>query len=253
MQVNNVTSLRQMLEQMTTEQLRESLQAELAQEQPEQQSIQMLLSMLESRYPQKLPEDLTAQERKLWEQYRKRQAKLAAPRKTVPRWWAAVCAAVVVLALVILGYRGPERGLENYRFQTDNPGLAQVYDAVVELGVESPVVPMWLPEEYGLVEIKQLDTTKLIGIMACFSDGTNAFVMKNVVFDEEVSREFYIDNPQKEIFRYMGVDHQITRNQNRWVVVWSTEDNIECFFTVECSEEVLHRIIRSIYTKEDAQ
>ena len=30
-----------------------------------------------------------------------------------------------------------------YIFQTDNEGLQQVYDKVVELGITEPVVPMW--------------------------------------------------------------------------------------------------------------
>ena len=44
-----------------------------------------------------------------------------------------------------------------YVFETDHPGLQQIYDAVVEMGVTEPVVPMWVPEGYDLVEYKAED------------------------------------------------------------------------------------------------
>ena len=45
---------------------------------------------------------------------------------------------------------------EDYAFQTDNPGLQQLYDAVTELGITAPVVPMWLPEGFDLVLLKKV-------------------------------------------------------------------------------------------------
>ena len=46
-----------------------------------------------------------------------------------------------------------------------------------------------------------------------------------------------------------GIDHFIVKNTDAWVVVW-TKDNIECSISVDCQEDELDRILRSIYTKE---
>jgi hypothetical protein len=45
---------------------------------------------------------------------------------------------------------------EEYVFQTDHPGLQQIYDAVADLGITVPIVPTILPKEYELVELKTL-------------------------------------------------------------------------------------------------
>jgi len=278
MQENNLTSLRAMLEQLPVEQLNEMLRTELEKETPEKAAVQMLLSVLEKRQEPDRP--LTSRERAAWERYQKRQAEIARakrPKLHIPWRWVAAVATVVLLIgfgsfvplnaqaetlfqmvfrwgddnLEIFGSGGPDSEFIEYSFQTDNPGLQQVYDAVVELGVDFPAVPMWLPEGYELVECKTRNTPRLLGVTVIFSNGEDEISYKVDIFDKEVSHEYYITKSDHETHEYFGVTYHLAQNYDHWVAIWSEEDNIECFLTVDCQEDILHKILRSIYMTEE--
>lgn len=278
MQQNNLTSLGSWLRQLPTEQLYEMLRTELEKDQPEKAAIQMLMDTLQQR-EQEQPTPLTPKEIAAAERYRQRQEQLEVSRKRLPTWVRLASAACLVVAVLAFGafvpinanadslfqmvFRWsdnffevstsevPEEKFVEYHFETDNPGLQQVYDAVVELGVDFPAVPMWLPDEYSFIECKRSVSSKFSGVSSKFTDNTSTIVIKIDVFGEEVSHEYYITNPNYEPHEYFGTTHYITRNYDQWVVIWSQEENIECFLTIDCSEETLHRIIQSIYVRED--
>ena len=140
--------------------------------------------------------------------------------------------------------------IKEYVFETDNPGLQQVYDAVVGLGVTEPVVPMWLPEGYELVECKVVETSHKQGIAASFQNEQRYIAYRIDIHGVDVSHEYHWGGDIIAEYECAGIRHTIMRNNDRWVVTWFT-DNIECSFTLDCQEDTLYNILKSIYVMED--
>lgn len=137
-----------------------------------------------------------------------------------------------------------------YVFVTDNPGLQQVHDAVVEMGVTGPAVPMWLPEGYELVELKQKKNDDVEIYNVGFSDGKNEFRWQVAIYNGNVARKIYKNDNLVVEHEYRGTRFQIVDNIESMTIFW-TEDNFEFFFSVNCSEEEVYRIIHSIFTMEE--
>lgn len=279
MQSNNVTSIRQMLEQMSTEDLREMLDQELHAEPVNGDSIRLIRSIL--RYRNKdITVEMTPNLERAWEKYQRDTDKIweASRRTQRLRSWAlraAAAAAMLLLLMVpivpqeagaeslwdtlvrwtteIVEFFGPkdnDHRIVEYEFKTDNPGLQQVYDAVVELGVTDPVVPMWLPEGYELDEFWQDVTRSKTRIHSRFTNGAQELVFCIDKYNADVSRMYQWDENVIDRFEYGGVVHQIMQNYDLKSVVWSRK-NIECYLSIDCQEEIMHSILKSIYTAED--
>ena len=71
------------------------------------------------------------------------------------------------------------------------------------------------------------------------------------MYSKIVTNEYNKDMPQSETVEIAGKIHNVIHNENLWVSVW-TKENIECTITVDCQEDVFLRILKSIYTMEDA-
>lgn len=136
--------------------------------------------------------------------------------------------------------------LEEYVFETDNPGLQQVYDAVVEMGVTIPAVPMWLPEGYELMECTSTITPRKSYIYARFLNNDREYALQITILNENSYKDYFKDDTDVKKHEKGGVTHNIIRNTESWSVTW-IKDNIECFFTMDCTEDILHEIIESIY------
>ena len=279
MELNNMTSLRGMLEQMPTEKLDEMLHEELRNEPADDNAIRMIMSVLRERDKDK-PVEITLKIEKAWEKYQHDIAKLdrQESRSQQVRSWllkAAVTAAVLALVLVpivpqeagaeslwgalvrlttdIVEFFGPDDNkgrLAEYEFRTDNPGLQQLHDAVVELGVTDPYVPMWLPVVCETIDIKTVSTPARSGITASFPYEDGEIVYKMAIYATEVSHKYQKDEIAVEKHEIYDTTFNIMRNNEMWVVIWA-KDNIECSIFVDCQEEVLYRILESIYVMED--
>ena len=170
MKNNSKTGLRAALEQLPEEELKDLLQAELERPEPDGDSVRLILRVLEEKgRGRETP--MTPRKEQAWQIYCRRVESLRRSRTLRPA--PALRAAVVVLVLTlclsflprqaqaesfwemlqrwsttVIQFFGREDSFyeDQYLFQTENPGLQQVYDAVVELGVTDPVVPMWLPD-----------------------------------------------------------------------------------------------------------
>ena len=70
------------------------------------------------------------------------------------------------------------------------------------------------------------------------------------LYKEDVSHEYHKDETPAAKYDRGGVRHTIFQNNGRWVVLWF-RDKIECSFTVDCPEDTLYEILRSIYITED--
>ncbi len=274
MKAHNIIGLRDHLEQLPPEDLQELLRVELEREEPDPDAVRMILSILEERTPE-TPDSMAPRKEAAWGKYRQRVEGMIKKPSGIRRWYVTAASLLLILgmfftvapqkaeaetfwemlqrlsATVIEFISRDERPIENeYIFQTDNPGLQQVYDAVVEMGVTEPVVPMWLPEEYELTELTEINTPMLTGISASFSYNESGIVYKIDLFEGEPAHQYYKDDTHYEHYELRGTMFNITRNHEHWMVVWTT-DNIECSIFVDCQEETLRRILKSIYIMEE--
>lgn len=279
MELNNVSSAREMFEQLSTEKLDELLDAELHRETPDENAIRMIFSILRERDKDR-PREVTPQIQTAWEKYQDKMEDLDRKenRSRQIRNWVvratSIAAVLVVLLMVVVPKQADaesfwevlqrwtaeiveffspadnEHRLAEYKFVTDNPGLQQVYDAVVELGVTDPVVPMWLPEVGEAIECKTVTTPVSTGIYAALPHGDGFVMYKLNIYNTEVAHTYHGDGT--EIIEYIQDEttFNIMRNNEAWVVFW-TKDNIECSIAVDCQEDDLYKILKSIYTMED--
>lgn len=274
MQQLNRVGLREQLEQRSDEDLKTMLQTELDREAPDPDAVRLILSVLEGQHKETEVE-ATPQRKAAWKRYQERVDRLKGKTSWNSRWAVRAASLILIVGLLctmipqqaeaenfwqmlqhwtdsVMSFFGREDWITEpeYAFRTENDGLQQIYDAAVELGVTEPVVPMWLPEGYELVEVNTLTTPMLSRIWATFSDGESECVFKLDSYSEESTHQFYIDDVFSESYELEGTIYNITQNDGWWVVVWSKE-NIECFITLDCQEEALRRILDSIYVMED--
>lgn len=278
MKQNNVTSLRDMLEQISTQQLDEMLRMELSKTQVDADAIRIILDVLYQREKENKPE-ITPETRAAFETYRCeiRDISESTLKKNRFRAWSARAASLVAACLLvvmlipqraeadslwdrlarwtneIVEFFSPddnEHRFESYQFKTDNPGLQQVYDSVVEMGITEPVVPMWLPDGSELVELKVKEYPTKKRLYSCFCLNGKDIIFYIDSFQSETAREYHIIDNQIHIYTVYETNFNILRNNNNWVVIW-TIDNIECSIYIDCQEDTLYEILRSIYTMED--
>lgn len=279
MPLNDMTSVQELFEQLPTEQLREMLDKELHTEPVNADAIRLLMGILRERNKEN-PVQITPATEQAWEKYQQDSEKIwkGAKRSGKIRNWiirtasAAAVLAVLLLPIIpqeagaeslwdtlmrwtseIVEFFGPkdnEGRIEEYVFQTDNPGLQQVYDAVVELGVTDPVVPMWLPEGAELVEFWKEDLPASSRVHSRFSMDGNSLIFYVDIYNADVSHKYQKDTTETEKYECGGVRHYIMQNNGNMVAVW-VRDNIECSFSIDCQEEIIYRIIDSIYVTED--
>lgn len=266
--------LRKEWEQLPTPDLEAMLQAELEKTPPDDDIVLALLHILEAREPEELPE-VTDREREAFERYK---WKVAGRRKkpiALTRWLSLAACGVLILGLffnvvpqkaqaetfwemlqrlstTVIEFFGREDVVmeKGYAFETDNEGLQQVYDAVMELGVTEPVVPMWLPEGYELSEFTEKSTPMLSRIHAAFSNDIGEIVYKVDIYKKETTHQYYRDDSFYDSYERNGATYTISRNNDRWTVVWGKE-NIECSIFIDCQEDTLRRILKSIYVMEE--
>lgn len=274
MKNNSKTGLRAALEQLPEEELKDLLQAELERPEPDGDSVRLILRVLEEKgRGREAP--MTSRKEQAWQTYCRRVEALW--KKNTRRPWAALRAAAVILVLAlclsflprqaqaesfwemlqrwsttVIQFFGREDSFyeDQYLFQTENPGLQQVYDAVVELGVTDPVVPMWLPEGCELLDIQNEKSPMLKGLWATFTNGSSEIIYKLDVYEGEPAHQFYRDDTYYNTYERNGAVIHISRNVDQWTVILS-KGNIECSIFIDCSEEILMKILESIYTMEE--
>ena len=274
MKIENMAALRDTLERMETPQLDALLLEELRKEAPNAELIRMISNILKER-DRNLNPEIDDNIRQAWEQYqRKTQPIHRKPKHMNHILVHAASFLLVILTLIALfpqtaeasnffqrfiawtedvfSFVNPseETTQEAYVFHTDNPGLQEVYDKVVGLGITDPVVPMWLPEGYDLLECKTINNPTKKYLTATLSNGQREAIYQVNISADNVISSFYKDGEIILEKEKNGITHTILRNQDFLIAVWTT-DNIECFITIDCPEETLIRILESIYTMED--
>lgn len=272
--LDNELILRKELESVGSDQLRTMLHTETAKAIPDDDLVLTILHILEDREPDTL-EPASPGEEAAWQLFRKRVK--ARKKRPLLNLRGLANAAVLLLVIGLLMAAIPQQAeadnwwdriarwtddffaffreeeeetvnLDDYEFRTDNPGLQQVYDAVVKLGVMEPVVPMWLPEGYELVNISVHTMLGKERLVASFENAEKTITFQASVLSTNESSQYTKDNTtvfQREI---CDTTYNIMRNNDVWIVVW-TKNNIECSIFVDCQEEILYEILDSIYFK----
>lgn len=275
MEQNNVTSVLEFFRQMPTDTLREMLNKELHTEPVNDDAIRLILSVLRERETE-ADVEMTPELAQAWDKYQRKSRKVweSSRRYGALRSWMvrAVSAAAVVALLVapilpkeagaeslwdaltrltagIVEFFGPsdnEDRILEYEFKTDNPGLQQVYDKAVELGVTVPIVPMWLPVGYELVEYRVENFPASTRLHSRFVCDNESIVYYIDIYNSEVSHKYQRNEDSIGYHENGGVKHQIFKNNDVLAAVW-TKNNIECSIFIECQEDTLYRILNSIY------
>ena len=271
--LDNELALRRELESVSSEQLRVMLRTETGKAVPDDDLVLTILHILEDREPDEMAPP-SPREEAAWKQFRKRGR--ARKKKPLLSMRKLSSAAVLLLVVSLLMAAIPQQAeadnwwdriarwtddffgffreeeenpfhLEDYQFRTDNPGLQQIYDAVVELGVTEPVVPMWLPEGYELADLKTYTTENVKTVSAMLKNSDRTIIYQLAILSGNVNGQYMKDQTQVKTHEKYNTTYNIMRNNELWVVAW-TKNNIECSFAVDCQEEVLYEILNSIYT-----
>lgn len=100
-----------------------------------------------------------------------------------------------------------------------------------------------------LVECKQTHTKKNISLISVFTNGDNELVYKIAVLNADIDNKYQKDEAGVIEYELSGITHNVMCNMDRQVVAWMNE-NVECALSMDCTEEVLYKIIQSIYFAE---
>lgn len=135
-----------------------------------------------------------------------------------------------------------------YVFKTDNPGLQEVYDTVVDLGITEPVVPMWVPQEYVLEELLVVEAPSEVSIYVNMKKNDNELIISIAAQSVHSPLNHMKDTQSVEVFERDGIKHYIMTNIEQVSATWSIK-NIECSVVTDCQEDI-YKILKSIYTTE---
>lgn len=145
---------------------------------------------------------------------------------------------------------GDKPNAEEYVYNTDHPGLQQIYDTVVGLGITEPIVPQQLSAEFQLTESEALQLGGDTTIYARFTSNRNEIIFVASVQSQQTLLQHEKRAESIAVWDLNGIDHYVISNTDTWVITW-VADNIECTVTTDCPEEDVYRLIKSIYTLED--
>lgn len=271
MKLNKMASLREFVEQMPTQELDAMLQAELQKETIDEDLVRLILDVLESREMdcpvEYIPEAVEAA-RKLEDIGPRTTAKGKYPQ-VLKAASILLVAGLLLFALPRVAHAenlfeliarwtdsvfeffnpGEPNDQPEYVFKTDHPGLQQVYDAVVEMGVADPVVPMWVPEGYELAKMMVDEWPAETTLRASFINEESCVLLITIVVQNEaIPFRLSKDAKNVEECEIAGVKHYILSNNKESVLTWITK-NIECIIATDCQEDV-YKILKSIYVME---
>ena len=259
--------------EMPTAQLDEVLQQELRKENPTEEVVLGIMRIIQER-EEDCPVEITEEIHDAWEQYSK---KTATPKKTnQKRMWFVSAVAAAVICIVILAipqkvgaesildafFRWTESVFEfftpaqdatnppvEYVFQTDNPGLQQLYDKVTELGVTEPIVPMWVPEGYALTELKTTQMPNGSKVHATLQLNNSSITLSYRISVEIMPILYEKEMSSVEAYEASDVHHFIMDNDENILVTWIV-NGAECSISTDLEKEDVYNMIRSIYRRE---
>ena len=260
-------------EQLSTEELDRVLQAELRKEYPDENVVLPILRTLQLREtgePVESSPDLQA----TTEQFSKHDTQTERNNHR-SAWITGIAAIAAVACIVVMAlpkkagaesflevlYRWtsgifefftPEQDATNptveYVFETDNPGLQQLYDKMTDLGVSKAVVPTWLPDGFVLTKLSEQLLSGGTNVHGKFENGSIA-VLLTYRIATDISPQVEKEDLGMEAFDVGGVAHFIVENDGNYSVTWTVE-GVKCLLNANVTRDELYAIIKSVYRSE---
>lgn len=162
--------------------------------------------------------------------------------KDVLGWWSDSVFRVFV--------PGEKPLVQDYVYETDHPGLQQIYDAVTELGITQQIVPQKLSKEFELTEIKTLHFLGDTTIYAHLASNNHEYAFSAVVHSDQPMYHHEKTEDNISVWELVGTEHYVISNTEDLTVTWVV-GNIECTVITDCPIEDTYVLIKSIYTSED--
>ncbi len=260
---------------MSDLQLQTLLHTQLKTEPVDGDLVRLILAVLKAREPAAEPE-ISKESMAAWDAFKEncaqdRQRVADRPSPGSRNWLLKTAAALAVVAVLIFAipavsgaenvaemfsrwtdsifdFFRPEAVQPAYVFETDHPGLQELYDTVTSYGITQPVVPMWLPEGYVLGEIKVINTPTKIRLYAIFTNSDKKIVFTVDIYGADVPHKY---ETEEKVIKKIEIDeiiHNVENNVDACVAVW-TRDNLKCSLTADRQEE-LYTMLKSIYKSE---
>lgn len=274
MEVNNRTP--EALARLPREELRRILTAELHKntEQINDDFVRLLLAELQNRGsdPNYIDDDAVEA---TCEKFQQDTAPKQKPRRHwYQSWMLKVASVILVLGILffalpaaaeagevkdVLGWwsdsmfklitPGKQMRTQPYVFETDHPGLQELYDTVTELGITQQIVPQELSKEFELTEIKKFEFTGETSIFAHLIDNDKEILFTVIIHNSQAMLQHEKTPEDVPVWELAGVEHYVISNTDELIITW-VMDNIECTVTTDCPEEDVYDFIKSIYASE---
>lgn len=265
------------LKMLTDEQLKNRLRTELDKKNLDGAKVRKIMRALRQRDAEG-PQDVPKSAEEAWREFQETEERESEPpegrniRKGSRLWRVALVAAMLgVIIFAVPLALGAENIVQlvavwtdetfrfvrpgettaaprEYVFETDHPGLQEIYDTVTDLGVTFPVVPMWVPEGYELSEVKTSEVGEQTKVYAAlYKDGSKiVFLLHIGVSDNERWQEK--DAGIVEEWEIDGISHHYMSNKDELLVTWN-RDNVICYISIDAEREMLRTILDSVYHK----
>ena len=141
---------------------------------------------------------------------------------------------------------GSRPNVEEYVFETDHPGLQQIYDAVTEAGIITPIVPSELGDNFILTELKTLSSPEDASIHSRLTSDYNEILFTVITHSQQAMLQHEKKSENIAVWNIAGIDHYVIANTDMFIITWAI-DNIECTVTTDCPEDDIYKLIYSIY------
>lgn len=243
--------------EMTTDQLKNTVEKEIKKSSPDRSTVMKCLQELKRR-------DADGEPDKVLDSWEKSQQPEA---KTAYRGWGRIVAAAAVVAVLLLAVVPQALGAESiftkignwtkeifsfgeiqekeFVYQTDHPGLQELYDTVTSLGVEKNVVPTWLPEGYELNQLLTQTHFDSTTVFASYVKGEKYITINIKIFETNRNFEYQKNATDAALYEKSEIKHYIVENDETWTAAWIIEKT-ECSISVDAQDD-LYKMIASIY------
>ena len=128
----------------------------------------------------------------------------------------------------------------------DEDPYSRIRLALIDGGVQEPVVPNYLPDGYKMMDFSSNDSAEGHTYSLAFQKEGNCIFFLYHISPREYNAFYPKDGPEPEIYTVSGIDHYLTTNEGDYRAVWSNGEVVCELYGVESKEELL-KIIQSIY------
>ena len=135
-------------------------------------------------------------------------------------------------------------------FETDHPGLQQVYDEVTALGAEEPVVPMAFPKDgFVLEELKIMHLTDGDRVYAEFNYNGDIIMLSYWISEDILPSKYRKEDSGVKAYENSDIWHYIMDNGESIQISWSVK-GVECSVNTTLEREEVYQLIDAIYKRK---